>query len=52
MVQLISALDLLHSNKIFHRDITLKNILVDSDAFDQIVVKFTDFGISVVEKIG
>lgn len=43
--QLIDALDFLHSNCVYHRDIKLDNLLVDGSS-----IRVCDFGLSVVSQ--
>ena len=46
MIQLASALRMLHEMKIAHKDIKLQNILLFQNSFGQIQVKLSDFGTS------
>ena len=48
MVWLSSALKTFKDNGLQHKDISLANILVDSDCFGEITTKFSDFGTSIV----
>ena len=51
MMQLASALQLLHEKGRAHRDIKLENVLYFSRAFGQPQVKLTDFGISISKSV-
>jgi serine/threonine protein kinase len=45
-MQLAGIIASFHESFILHKDIKLENIMIDSDAFNQIVVKIGDFGTS------
>ena len=47
MIQLASALKLLHARGIAHKDLKPQNVLFFSNAFGQVQVKLTDFGTSL-----
>ncbi|MFH1336783.1 MAG: tetratricopeptide repeat protein, partial [Candidatus Zixiibacteriota bacterium] len=51
LLEILSALDFLHSTKTIHGDIKPSNILITPIADDQIAVKFTDFGFAEYEKV-
>ena len=45
--QIVSAVEFLHSHKVFHRDLTLKNILVTN----QSQIKIIDFGLATSSEL-
>ena len=48
MLQMAFILNFFKEYSIIHKDISLDNIIVDSDSFGEIVIKLIDFGISFV----
>ena len=50
-MQLISGLELLHDIGVCHKNLSLKNILVYSDAFGEVIVKLADFGLSIEDQL-
>ena len=48
MLQMAYILNFFKENSIIHKDISLDNIIIDSDSFGEIVIKLIDFGISFV----
>ena len=47
MTQILSAVKYLHSKRIVHRDLSLKNVFVGSNQEKTMQIKIGDFGLSI-----